>query len=219
MNIKRKKFNVSLLGESEVGKTCLVQVLTGIGFNEKNLSTIGMDTFLDKAEFDGNEYKFKIFDTNGQERYNSITDTTVKIADGFLLVFSVDKKQSFEKIQHWIDIIDNVVDIRTKAFILVGNKIDKQNREVTNLEAMNFAKERKMEYFETSAKTGFQVKEVFDKIYEGIYKLNMNKTNSDENKKKDEINSNNNNEQNSNQGNIEINKDTHKKNKEKNKCC
>ena len=179
MNIKRKKFNVSLLGESEVGKTCLVQVLTGIGFNEKNLSTIGMDTFLDKAEFDGNEYKFKIFDTNGQERYNSITDTTVKIADGFLLVFSVDKKQSFEKIQHWIEIIDNVVDIRTKALILVGNKIDKQNREVTNLEAMNFAKERKMEYFETSAKTGFQVKEVFDKIYEGIYKLNMNQDKKD----------------------------------------
>ena len=96
------------------------------------------------------EYKFKIFDTNGQERYNSITDTTIKIADGFLLVFSVDKKLSFQKIQHWIEVIENSVDLRKKAAILVGNKIDMPNREVTNEEAVTFAKERNMEYIETS---------------------------------------------------------------------
>ena len=216
MSIKRKKFNVSLLGESEVGKTCMAAVLTGIGFNEKNLTTIGMDTFLDKAIIEGQEYKFKIFDTNGQERYNSITDTTIKLADGYLLVFSIDKRSSFEKVQHWIEVIENSVDMRTKAAILVGNKIDKENREVTNEEAMSFAKARKMFYLETSAKTGFQIKEAFNKVYEEIYRINIGKDNSQNDNGN---NSNDNNKKNNKiQGNIEINRKDLKKNEDK-KCC
>ena len=215
-NIKRKKFNVSLLGESQVGKTCMASVLTGAEFNEKNLTTIGMDTFLDKAIIDGKEYKFKIFDTNGQERYNSITDTTIKIADGFLLVFSVDKKLSFQRIQHWIEVIENSADLRKKAAILVGNKIDMPNREVTNQEALAFAKERNMEYIETSAKTGFQIKEVFRKIYQQIYRLNSGENNSgNENGK----NGNDNNiKQNEKMEKFEINNNNFKVNKDK-KCC
>ena len=213
MSIKRKKFNVSLLGESEVGKTCMAAVLTGIGFNEKNLTTIGMDTFLDKAIIEGQEYKFKIFDTNGQERYNSITDTTIKLADGYLLVFSIDKRSSFEKVQHWIDVIENAVDMRTKAAILVGNKIDKENREVPKEEAMAFAKARKMDYLETSAKSGFQIKEAFNKIYEEIYRINIGNDNSVNDNEKD---SNDNNK--AHQGNIEINEKDFKNKKDK-KCC
>ena len=213
MSIKRKKFNVSLLGESEVGKTCMANVLTGIGFNEKNITTIGMDKFIDKAIIDGQEYKFKIFDTNGQERYNSITDTTIKLADGYLLVFSIDKISSFEKVQHWIDVIENAVDMRTKAAILVGNKIDKENREVPKEEAMAFAKARKMDYLETSAKSGFQIKEAFNKIYEEIYRINIGNDNSVNDNEKD---SNDNNK--AHQGNIEINEKDFKNKKDK-KCC
>ena len=213
MSIKRKKFNVSLLGESEVGKTCMANVLTGIGFNEKNITTIGMDKFIDKAIIDGQEYKFKIFDTNGQERYNSITDTTIKLADGYLLVFSIDKRSSFEKVQHWIDVIENAVDMRTKAAILVGNKIDKENREVPKEEAMAFAKARKMDYLETSAKSGFQIKEAFNKIYEEIYRINIGNDNSVNDNEKD---SNDNNK--AHQGNIEINEKDFKNKKDK-KCC
>ena len=204
---------MSLLGESEVGKTCMAAVLTGIGFNEKNLTTIGMDTFLDKAIIEGQEYKFKIFDTNGQERYNSITDTTIKLADGYLLVFSIDKRSSFEKVQHWIDVIENAVDMRTKAAILVGNKIDKENREVPKEEAMAFAKARKMDYLETSAKSGFQIKEAFNKIYEEIYRINIGNDNSVNDNEKD---SNDNNK--AHQGNIEINEKDFKNKKDK-KCC
>ena len=207
---------MSLLGESEVGKTCMANVLTGIGFNEKNITTIGMDKFIDKAIIDGQEYKFKIFDTNGQERYNSITDTTIKLADGYLLVFSIDKRSSFEKVQHWIDVIENSVDMRTKAAILVGNKIDKKDREVTNEEALSFAKARKMVYLETSAKTGFQIKEAFNKVYEEIYRLNIGKDNSQNDNGN---NSNDNNKKNNKiQGNIEINRKDFKKRGDK-KCC
>ena len=173
MEIKRTKFNLSILGETQVGKTCILSVYKGVNFNEKNLSTIGMDTFLDLVNIEGQEYKFKIFDTNGQERYNSISSSTIKFADGFLVVFSVDKKSSFEKIVNWIKVIENSVDIREKAVILVGNKIDKSEREVSNEEALSFAKRKKLKYYETSAKTGFNIKEVFNEIYKDIYLLNI----------------------------------------------
>ena len=173
MEIKRTKFNLSILGETQVGKTCILSVYKGVKFNEKNLSTIGMDTFIDLVNIEGQEYKFKIFDTNGQERYNSISSSTIKFADGFLVVFSVDKKSSFEKIVNWIKVIENSVDIREKAVILVGNKIDKPEREVSNEEALSFAKRKKLKYYETSAKTGFNIKEVFNEIYKDIYLLNI----------------------------------------------
>ena len=171
-NIKRRKFNVILLGENLVGKTCLVQSLIGQPFNENQIETIGVDYVVHKAKINGKEFVFKIFDTDGQERYNWISSSILKAANGFLLVFSVDNKKSFEKISKLFDNIDNNVNINEKVLILVGNKIDIHEREVTNEEGMNFAKERNMKYFETSARTGFGVENVFNQIFQDIYELN-----------------------------------------------
>ena len=56
--IKRTKFNVSLLGETQVGKTSMISVKTGIEFDENQLATVGIDNFLDIAKFENQEYKF-----------------------------------------------------------------------------------------------------------------------------------------------------------------
>ena len=170
-NIKRKKFNVSLLGESEVGKTRISNNYLGKDLDEFTLSTIGIESYMDTAEFDGTEYKFKIYDTAGQERYRSISKSTIKITDGFLLVFSVNNRKSFELINYWYDSIKDVIDIKRKVIILIGNKIDLPNREVTNAEAVSFAKSKNIKYFETSAKTGFGIKEAFRELYQEIYDL------------------------------------------------
>ena len=221
-NIKRKKFNVSLLGESEVGKTRISNNYLGKDLDEFTLSTIGIESYMDTAEFDGTEYKFKIYDTAGQERYRSISKSTIKITDGFLLVFSVNNRKSFELINYWYDSIKDVIDIKRKVIILIavpllleslyknimknirkskkekivssmmqitnilknfgidikrkviiliGNKIDLPNREVTNAEAVSFAKSKNIKYFETSAKTGFGIKEAFRELYQDIYDL------------------------------------------------
>ena len=170
-NIKRKKFNVSLLGESEVGKTRISNNYLGKDLDEFTLSTIGIESYMDTAEFDGTEYKFKIYDTAGQERYRSISKSTIKITDGFLLVFSVNNKKSFELINYWYESIKEVIDIKKKVVILIGNKIDLPNRQVTNEEAVAFAKSKNIKYFETSAKTGFGIKEAFKELYQDIYDL------------------------------------------------
>ena len=85
--IKRTKFNVCLLGEGQVGKTCIALVYTGHKFDGNTLMTVGLDNFLDTKKINGVEYKFKIFDTAGQERYRSISHQTIQISDGFVLYF------------------------------------------------------------------------------------------------------------------------------------
>ena len=149
-------------------------VLTGKGFQIEILSTIGIDNFVDKAVIDNTEYTFKIFDTAGQERYQKVVaDSTIKIADGFLMVFSVDKAETLEKINYWLNFIDEHTNLKEKALILVGNKIDLPQREVSNEDGINFAKERNMKYFETSAKTGFGIREAFHQLYQDIYDLHL----------------------------------------------
>ena len=126
---------------------------------------------MDTATFDGIDYKFKIYDTAGQERYRSISKSTIKITDGFLIVFSVANKKSFELINYWYESIQEVIDIKKKVLILIGNKIDLPDREVSNEEALEYAKAKNMKYFETSAKTGFGIKEAFKELYQDIYEL------------------------------------------------
>ena len=169
-NIKRTKFNICLLGESQVGKTCMTSVFIGQPFDEHSLTTLGLENVLSKTRIDGEEYTFKIFDTAGQERYKSIAQSTIQLSDGFLIVFDVSMKSTFERVIDWINFIDDRVNINEKVLILVGNKIDKEEREVSDEVALNFAKEKKMKYFETSAKTGVGIKEVFNALYQDVYK-------------------------------------------------
>ena len=182
MSIERLKFNISVLGDSTVGKTCMLNNLKGIPFDDNQIATIGIDEVYDEAKFDNTLYKFKIFDTAGQERYRGITTSTVQISDGFMLVFSIIKKESFERIQYWINTIKDKVNIREKVLYLIGNKIDmEKEREVTYEEASNLAKMYNIQYFETSAKTGLKIKETFHKLYEDIYNLNKKLENQDDN--------------------------------------
>ena len=169
--IQRKKFNISLLGESQVGKTCMLTCLKNGKFQDEGISTIGLDSYIDEAVLNGKKYKFKIFDTAGQERFRSVSKNTIKFSDGFMIIFSVINRESFLKIEEWIDCIKSEVDISTKSIFLIGNKIDLPNRVILNEEAYEYAKTNKIKYFETSAKTGHGIKEVFEQLYQDIYNL------------------------------------------------
>ena len=172
--IKRKTFKISLLGESSVGKTSIYQFHEDKTFVDAKEKTIGIVESFKYVKFPGDneEYKFKIFDTAGQERYRSITNTTIQLADGFLMVFAVDNKKSFERINDWIKFIDEHVDLKEKVLYLVGNKIDIKEREVEKEEGEEFAKKMGIKYRETSAKTGEGTEEVFQEIYKDVYEKN-----------------------------------------------
>ena len=138
-DIKRTCIKISLLGDQAVGKTCICSRFLGLEFMETNLASIGIEKSESKMKLDnGKDIKVKIWDTAGQERFRSVSLNTVKNSQGILVVFDVTSRQSFEHVEEWIQLIKE----RTNkvAIVIMGNKIDFGNREVSKEEAEEFAK-------------------------------------------------------------------------------
>ena len=140
--------------------------------------TVGIDFLEDNIMLDGKNYKFKIFDTAGAERYKSSSRSIIRVSDGFIIVFSVDNRKSFQLANDdWLRFIkEETLDIEKKVIFLVANKIDLEKREVKREEAEEYAKRNKMNYFEISARKGIGVKEIFNQMYKDVYDLYKNST-------------------------------------------
>ena len=162
-SISKKKLLISVLGYWSTGKTSIISSYFGYHFDENIIPTRGIDCHNDTS-FNKN-YMFKIYDTTGGEKYRSISRTTIVGADGYLLVFALDFRESFEEVKYWLESIKELVDINKKSIIIVGNKSDIDKREISYEEAYNYANENKLKYFETSAKSGNNIKELFNELY------------------------------------------------------
>lgn len=160
------------LGNSATGKTCIIQRFKDNCFPEEPTtpSTIGLDVFIKNITLNGKEFSLRIDDTSGQERFDSITSSFLRDADGFLLVFDVTNRQSFEQgIHRTKTLIDHHLD-DCACTILVGNKVDAgDKREVTRKQAEELAANLGVRYFETSAKTGQNIETVFEELAKEIY--------------------------------------------------
>ena len=147
------------------GKTSLINYYNGLGFNEKLVNTIGIDYCIKNIKSsDNNEYKLRIYDTAGMEKYKSVTLSILKRCKGIILVYSIDNKQSFENIRYkWINDIKDHINISEVPIILVGNKKDLENeRIISKEEGRKVAEENNFLFFETSAKTGTNIEEAFN---------------------------------------------------------
>ena len=156
-----------ILGDSSVGKTCILLKYVDNKFEESNIATVGVD-YMDKMiEYKNFNIKLQIWDTSGEEKYRSITKNFYRNADGLFVVFDLTRKVTYERIKDWI----NEAEEYNKGIkkILIGNKLDLENkREVKKDSAENFAKKNNLKYIETSAKDGTNIKESFDEIIELI---------------------------------------------------
>ena len=205
------KFKISLLGDTDVGKTSIINCLMGNKFESTFITTVGVDFYPLSKKIDGLDYFFKIYDTAGQERYADTSSRVIKIADGFILVFGFDNEKTFDRIKVWLNDIKDTVNVVEKVLFLVGNKIDIQERKINKEEAEKFAEENNMKYFETSAKTGDGIKETFNEIFDDLIKLDK-KVNGIEEKNKDNNNSKRKKEKN---GKKRVNNEIKKEDKEK----
>ena len=175
MSIKRKAIKISLLGDQNVGKTCICGAFLGLDFIGDTLSTIGKDKMEASMKMeDGEEMKLVIWDTAGQERFQSIALSSIKNSQGIIVVFDVTSKKSFNNVLRWLEQINE----KTNSVIIVlfGNKCDMEEREVSKEEAEKFAKEHNLIYFETSAKTKLNINEGFSKIANEAYAKFGNRT-------------------------------------------
>ena len=168
MSEKKQKellYKILLLGDSSVGKTCFLMRYADNTFQEIHMTTIGLDYKLKNVQLDdGKIVKIQIWDTAGQDRFRSITKNYYKGAHGIILIYDVTSRKTFENVQNWITQIKEEVSDKVNI-ILVGNKIDdEKNRKVTTEEGKQMADSCKLEFFETSAKSGVGIDSTFNEL-------------------------------------------------------
>ena len=153
-------FKILTIGESGVGKTCLLLRFTEDTFVSNHLTTLGVDFKLKTISMDNRDINLQIWDTAGQERFRTITKTYYKKSDGILLVYDVTDETSFKNIKNWMKQIELNVPSNVSK-ILVGNKCDKEDRKISFEDGEKVAEEYNMKFFETSAKTKYNVDNAF----------------------------------------------------------
>jgi Ras-related protein Rab-1A len=175
IKIARTYLSIITLGDTTVGKTCLAQRFIGQEFKDIKLSTIGQECFIKIVNINNHEIKIKIWDTAGQERYRSIAISSIRNANGVLLVYDITKKNTYETLEYWFKQIKNVLEIKDTPIVLIGNKIDlKDSREVSYEKGEEFAKDHGIKFFECSAKSKINVDEAFNCLINDIYKKHEN---------------------------------------------
>uniref|UniRef100_A0A4W5M2F7 Ras-related protein Rab-13 n=1 Tax=Hucho hucho TaxID=62062 RepID=A0A4W5M2F7_9TELE len=116
-------FKLLLIGDSGVGKTCVLFRFSEDAFNSTFISTIGIDFKIRTIELDGKKIKLQIWDTAGQERFRTITTAYYRGAMGIMLVYDITNEKSFENIKNWIRNIEEHASADVEKMVL-GNKCD-----------------------------------------------------------------------------------------------
>ena len=171
MNSYSPIYKVILVGDSGVGKTCLLSMYVK-GIIEPTIPTIAVEFCTKEIElYDGTKIKVQLWDTAGEERFKSLAMTYYRKAYGILLLFDVTKKSSFMACKNYLEEVRINSDKKCVIY-LVGNKIDLANeREITKEEAENFAKKENIKYIETSAIKNMKVNEAFTSLLNSIYQI------------------------------------------------
>ena len=160
MSDPKYTFKILTLGESGVGKTCILRRFVENKFSKNHLATIGIDFKTKTISIKGYEVKLKIWDTAGQERFRNITNQYYKGADGIILVYDLTNKESMLKIKDWMEQIQQNTTSSEIALVLVANKVD-LNRVITNDESLSLSQQLKIKSFETSALSGDGIDDIF----------------------------------------------------------
>ncbi|KAH3853680.1 ras-related protein Rab-13-like isoform X1 [Dreissena polymorpha] len=157
-----------LVGETGVGKTCLLCRFSSDDFISSHISTIGIDFKMKMMDIDGQTVKVQVWDTAGQERFEAITKQFYRRAQGILLVFDISSRKSYESVPRWLKLIKENCKEHT-VVTLIGNKTDKlETRQVTFLEAQTFADQNSINFYEVSAKDRNNVDKPFRDVCRAV---------------------------------------------------
>jgi len=161
-------YKVVLIGDSGVGKTCLLLRYTEGSFTEISVPNIGAEFKSKVLTVGSRTVKLQVWDTNGQERFRTITSSFYRGSHGILLVYDQSNKESFDDIKSWLSDLERYAS-DTVIKVLVGNKADlSKEQEVSDSAATAFAESYGMKYVSISAKTGANVDSTFQQLAQGI---------------------------------------------------
>mmetsp|Transcript_38239 Transcript_38239/g.43398 ORF Transcript_38239/g.43398 Transcript_38239/m.43398 type:complete len:216 (+) Transcript_38239:59-706(+) len=162
-------FKYIIIGDSAVGKSCLLLQFTDKRFKAEHDLTIGVEFGARTIQISDKNIKLQIWDTAGQESFRSITRSYYRGSVGALLVYDITRRESFEHLEKWLDETRQNANPNT-VIMLIGNKCDlAHERAVTTEEGEEFAKKHNLIFMETSAKTAHNVENAFINTAKVIY--------------------------------------------------
>ena len=176
---KEYEIKICLLGDISVGKTSIASRFCKNTFNENYINTIGgayqqQNIILNN----GAKMKLHIWDTSGQDRFRSMTNLYYRDAQVAILTYDVTNEQSLENLTYWLKELNDKVDQDNMLLCLAGNKndVDAKEKRIPTSKGKQFAEDNNMIFYETSAKTGAGIKELFQAIATKEYSIiNENK--------------------------------------------
>ena len=177
-------FKFVIIGDSGVGKSCILLRFADDTFTDNYYSTIGVDFRFKCVDIGERKCKLQIWDTAGQERFKNITASYYRGGNGVLVVYDITDRDSFENLNSWLIEIEKNAN-KNVYKLLIGNKSDLEDkRKVTYQEGKDFATSNGMQFIETSAKTDSKVKDAFELLTQEIIKSNVTKDKGNEKKER-----------------------------------
>ena len=171
---KEFEIKICLLGDVNVGKTSIASRFCKNSFNDNYINTIGGAYQQQNITLNnGVKIKLHIWDTSGQDRFRSMTNLYYRDAQVAILTYDVTNEQTLESLNYWLNELNDKVEVDNMVLCLAGNKndVDASKKTVPTSKGKAFAEEHNMIFYETSAKTGAGVKELFQAIAAKEYEL------------------------------------------------
>ena len=161
-------FKILLIGDSGVGKSCLLMRFMDEKYSDTYISTIGVDFKIRTLSLDNKVIKMQIWDTAGQERFRTITSSYYRGAHGIIVVYDITDADSFDNVRHWLKEIGRYAN-KNVDILVVGNKLDLEtNRKVPCGIVEEYTYQENIDCFETSAKENTNVTIFFEKMAKKI---------------------------------------------------
>jgi small GTP-binding protein len=170
------------VGDAHVGKSSLLLKYTNNEYHNEYMPTIGIDFRLKTVTINNKICKLQLWDTAGQDRFRTITNTYYRGAHGVIVVYDVTSRTTFNNIPKYIDDIKLHGQTNVK-FIIVGNKCDNDTREVSTDEGQALANKYNVPFFECSAKTGYNIDNLFDTLANNMLEYQIDQSNNKPNNK------------------------------------
>jgi len=164
----RITIKLMMIGEQAVGKSSLTKRYTDKIFVPNIMGTAGLDMHKKSVKINDENINVIIYDSAGHERFRKITEVQYKGSDGLILVYDITDKKSFEWIIEWIDKLKSE-NYSNMDILLIGNKIDLDDRKISENDLIELGNKYNIPIMETSALTGQNVDEAFNKIINNIY--------------------------------------------------
>lgn len=158
----------ALVGDYGVGKTCITSRYSRNCFPLNDMSTLGVDFDSKIMEFKESTYKIQIWDTAGQEKFQSIVKSYIRDLNVCILVFDVNHMKTFNSLKKWLDQVIYITGKDNIVLQIVGNKTDLNCREVPRELVEDFCQEHNIDYIECSAKDNKNIDDIFYNIVEKI---------------------------------------------------